>query len=214
MANPQGMAMWERAFEEWKNSVNANSEGLPQFATVPSIDTPDLSAYKGYAAGNALFATDLTYYTIYAWATAGVLNSPYVVDGDGGYWVAISGRYINHAGRVNSLTASRVMQSDANKGLSSADLVDWVGAVLGRMVVITDGAGGVILDVDESGLDHNLMLNLTVGDVHTQYHNNTRGDARYYTQGQVDALVLAGIDSILCADGDVLVGDDGVLYGW
>lgn len=39
--------------------------------------------------------------------------------------------------------------------------------------------------------DHNALSNLTTGDPHTQYHNDTRGDARYYQKGEVDTA-LAG----------------------
>ena len=42
------------------------------------------------------------------------------------------------------------------------------------------------IDIDESKISHNNLNDLTVGDPHTQYHNDTRGDARYYTQAQVD----------------------------
>lgn len=39
--------------------------------------------------------------------------------------------------------------------------------------------------------DHGALTGLSDDD-HTQYHNNTRGDARYYTKGQVDSLVTGG----------------------
>jgi hypothetical protein len=38
--------------------------------------------------------------------------------------------------------------------------------------------------------DHSQLTSL-VADDHTQYHNNVRGDARYYTQAQIDALIAA-----------------------
>jgi|GEM_PF-4580498 len=37
--------------------------------------------------------------------------------------------------------------------------------------------------------DHNTLANLTVGDPHTQYHNDARGDALYYRKSQVDSMV-------------------------
>ncbi len=169
MTTPQGMAIWQRGFNQWKNAINANDDALVQYVQVTSIDSPALSGYSGVNYGNMLVAYDANYFTVYVWKTSGAANSPYVVTGDGGYWEAVAGRYINTVSRVNSLTALRLMASDANKGLSSTDLIDWIDGVLARMVVITDGAGGVILDVDETGLDHNIMLNLTAGDVHTQY---------------------------------------------
>ena len=49
-------------------------------------------------------------------------------------------------------------------------------------VAVTGGGGGVT--------DHGLLTGL-LDDDHTQYHNDTRGDARYYQQGQVDTLLAA-----------------------
>lgn len=47
------------------------------------------------------------------------------------------------------------------------------------------------LDATGSGSgasDHGALSGLADDD-HTQYHNDTRGDARYYTQGQVDTAL-------------------------
>lgn len=49
-------------------------------------------------------------------------------------------------------------------------------------VPISDGSGGT--------LDHSALGNLLV-DTHTQYHNDARGDARYYQQAAINGL-LAG----------------------
>ena len=48
-------------------------------------------------------------------------------------------------------------------------------------------------------------------DDHTQYHNNSRGDARYYTQTQVVALISTGISSIVCHNSNVIVHNDEVV---
>lgn len=34
-------------------------------------------------------------FTLYAWDDTGVADVPYVVPGDGGYWVAVAGKYVN-----------------------------------------------------------------------------------------------------------------------
>ena len=65
-----------------------------------------------------------------------------------------------------------------------------------------DGGGGVT--------DHGLLLGLGDDD-HTQYHNNTRGDARYYTQSQVDALTwtesdITDLDKYTQAEVDTISG--------
>ena len=45
----------------------------------------------------------------------------------------------------------------------------------------------VDIDVTQSNLDHGSIGGLGDDD-HTQYHNDARGDARYYTQSQIDTL--------------------------
>jgi hypothetical protein len=44
-----------------------------------------------------------------------------------------------------------------------------------------------------AGVDHNSLANLTTGDPHTQYHNDARGDVRYYTKTQLNAGQLNNI---------------------
>ena len=64
------------------------------------------------------------------------------------------------------------------------------GEAVGR-VMAADGVGGVEWVTPSAGVtDHGALTGLGDDD-HTQYHNNARGDARYYTKGQVDSL-LAG----------------------
>ena len=48
--------------------------------------------------------------------------------------------------------------------------------------------------------DHNTLANLTVGDPHTQYHTDARGDARYYLRSQVDSLVNNAASANSAAD--------------
>jgi len=38
--------------------------------------------------------------------------------------------------------------------------------------------------------EHSELKGLTIGDDHTQYHNDARGDARYYQQGEVNLLTM------------------------
>ncbi len=42
--------------------------------------------------------------------------------------------------------------------------------------------------------DHGALTGLADDD-HAQYHNNTRGDARYYTQGTVDTALAGKSDT-------------------
>ena len=62
----------------------------------------------------------------------------------------------------------------STEGITSMPIHDHVG----------EGSGG---EVDHGGLGG------LSGDDHSQYHNDTRGDARYYTQGEVDTEIDADI---------------------
>lgn len=83
----------------------------------------------------------------------------------------------------------------------------------GNFVVYTSGTWKQFGEV----IDHNVLKNLTVGDVHTQYHNDTRGDIRYYTQTQLDPAAILGsnvLDSRYFTEAEFLnvsagVGDAG-----
>ncbi len=52
---------------------------------------------------------------------------------------------------------------------------------------VLDNAGGGVTD-------HGALTGLADDD-HSQYHNNARGDARYYTQGQVDTALSGKSDT-------------------
>ncbi len=59
--------------------------------------------------------------------------------------------------------------------------------------------------------DHGGLTGLGDDD-HPQYHNNTRGDARYYTQGQIDGRVLDNLADVNV--GTPGAGDDGKSVTW
>lgn len=141
----------------------------PQFIEVSDIDSPaELAAYGGTVEGILLVAYLNDQATIYRLSSSATVNSPYVVAGDGVYWVAVGGKYTNSQLHYTGLTASRLLGSDADKGLASTDLFDWIESTLGALVITDDGVGGVDLDVDESNIDHSLLGNPLV-DTHLQY---------------------------------------------
>ena len=231
-----GIRQFQVDFERWRETINTNIDSISQYVAVTNIDSPDLSTYKGTNQGNIIIAYDTDYFTGYAWRTSGPADSPFIATGDGGFWEAIFGRYINSEGRVNSLTALRLMASDANKGASSTDLIAWILPTTNR-IEITDNLDGTVtistsdaLEItdftnaahthqDAAGgaqLDHGLSMTAAslLDDDHPNLHNDARGDARYYTQAQVDSLVVSGIDSIICRKGEVLTYKGNVLtYG-
>lgn len=79
-------------------------------------------------------------------------------------------------------------------GISPEEVQDIVGAFIASSASITatyNDAGNVMsFVVNQSSIDHGNISNL-LADHHTQYLNNTRGDARYYTKTANDIL-LAG----------------------
>lgn len=76
---------------------------------------------------------------------------------------------------------------------------------MSRLVRSVNGmTGDVVLDLGSGGgtSDHNQLSNLTTGDPHTQYLNAARGDQRYYSRGQVDAIAAAAALQTSAADRD------------
>lgn len=105
-----------------------------------------------------------------------------------GFYITASGRdhtIINPTGN-GPLSAQRVYYVDKANTLGLVvrnSFNRWAGAVdFDRLPTIN----GVAMTTGGSGVsDHGALTGLSDDD-HTQYHNNTRGDARYYTKAQVD----------------------------
>lgn len=75
--------------------------GAVQFVVATSLDAPDLTAYVGASVGSLLVVSqanaNANEYTIYAWdnANAAGSDSPNVLPGSSGYWIAVAGKYVN-----------------------------------------------------------------------------------------------------------------------
>jgi len=99
---------------------------------------------------------------------------------------------------VGAAEALGAVAARAVMGLGTAAVGD-TGVTVGDLVALVDvGAGtpgfpavdGSLLEgIVVTGVDHGDLTGLTGGDDHTQYHNDARGDARYYTQTQADTLL-------------------------
>lgn len=68
-----------------------------------------------------------------------------------------------------------------NLGTLNSDVVRCDELYIGGVLHVSEGSGGGVTD-------HGDLTGL-VDDDHTQYHNDARGDARYYTQAQIIALL-------------------------
>lgn len=82
-------------------------------------------------------------------------------------------------------------------GISAVDAgFEWKIAVSNMMVGAATLLGSNVSFVDGGGgggvTDHGALSGLADDD-HTQYHNDTRGDARYYTQSAADTLLAAKV---------------------
>jgi YD repeat-containing protein len=66
------------------------------------------------------------------------------------------------------------------KDMTSFPFRKWLESLVLIINSLISGGGGVS--------DHGALTGLTDDD-HSQYHNDTRGDARYYTQAQVDTAL-------------------------
>jgi hypothetical protein len=96
------------------------------------------------------------------------------------------------ANDVSRAVRLRSAAADANLELPSKD--DRANKVLGF-----DASGDVITIPDSGGAgggvtNHGQLTGLSDDD-HVQYHNDARGDARYYTQAQVDTALSAKVDT-------------------
>jgi len=96
--------------------------------------------------------------------------------------VAADGATDISAAEAEELTDGSVtsLHSHAGGGYTDEDAQDAVGTILTDTTTIdftyTDGAPTIEADVIPGGVDHNSLDNLDVGDVHTQYLNETRHD--------------------------------------
>ena len=101
------------------------------------------------------------------------------------------------------------------------DIAEWDGANW-DFTTPTEGSTCEVLDEDQYYVFNgtvwinaaNFLLHSSLtglgNDDHTQYHNNTRGDARYYTETELDAApVTAGakIDKIIGTDTAIVISD-------
>jgi hypothetical protein len=94
---------------------------------------------------------------------------------------------INFTGEYNNSTAYNALDSVSYNGSSYVALSSTTGNTPTNTTYWQllaekgeDGAGVT---------DHGMLTGLSDDD-HTQYHNDTRGDIRYYTKSQIDNLVI------------------------
>jgi hypothetical protein len=103
-----------------------------------------LMAYQVGAAGDA--------FTYYAWDTAVADGEdvPFIVDGTGGFWIAVAGKYSALDVKFKTLSASRLVASDATKGLVSvSDLTSWIAGTLNQISSSDDGDGTITLSTPQ-----------------------------------------------------------------
>jgi hypothetical protein len=129
---------------------------------VTNIDDPstELNAESVDSVGSLVFCYQASAgvadeFTMYLWDTDyGAENPPYIVDGDtGGGWVAVGGKYqasskiYGTSITYSTLTASRLVASNASKQLVSSDLVSWIAGTADEITVTDDGDGTVTLSL-------------------------------------------------------------------
>lgn len=79
----------------YDNGTSWQTVAGPRRVSVASISNPtELASYKGNVVGELIYVVDsAAKVTLYAWGTSATINSPYVVTGNGGRWVAVAGVY-------------------------------------------------------------------------------------------------------------------------
>ncbi|MFE5309686.1 hypothetical protein [Isoptericola sp. NPDC056605] len=103
--------------------------------------------------------------------------------------------------------AAKAAAEDAEAAVAAAPIAIPVGGTTGQALVKASGANRDVTWATVGGgtgggggvSDHGLLSGLTDDD-HLQYHNDTRGDARYYRKDQVDSIALAAAGANSGAD--------------
>ena len=95
-------------WHEWFRRIGVATAGSVQQVNVSDISAPDteLASKSGEDDGNVLIAvytgSGNNAFTIYLWdSSSATTDSPFVVAGSGGHWVAVGGRYTNEPLYIN-----------------------------------------------------------------------------------------------------------------
>lgn len=110
-------------------------------------------------------------------STAGNITGTYFY-GDGSNLTGISG-----AGQAN--TASNIGSGEGIYYQKTGVDLEFKSLIGGENITLTSTSSGVTISGGAGVIDHGGLTGLADDD-HTQYHNNTRGDARYYTKTLID----------------------------
>ena len=133
------------------------------------------------------WGTDLTALTLLTVDNISINGA--VISSDTGA-ISFSNENITTTGTVagiNVTSGENPGHTHTGTSLSGIDIsVDTNLSVTSPITLTDDDVG-----LDQSAIDHGSISGLS-GDDHTQYHNNTRGDARYYTQTLLDGGQLDG----------------------
>lgn len=105
----------------------------------------------------------------------------------------LAGRYAGTDGAIQPIIVGSGLALDGGTGTLTATVLSttW-GDLTGDLVDQPDLQAALDLKADAADLitDHGDLDGLADDD-HAQYHNDARGDARYYTQAQVDSAIAA-----------------------
>ena len=159
-----------------------DADKAARVVTVASIADPaaELLSRSGDAEGELLIAREDAAFTLYAWSEEALTaNSPYIVTGDGGFWVAVGGKYVN---------ASTVLT------LSAPPLTSAVLATVGKLVLTR--ATQAISAVTDTITPTKSWMHLTDGGTGPYTMTSTPTIAAG-TQGQILVLTAAQADAAL-----------------
>jgi len=133
---------------------------------------------------------DLTYTQITALSDAGTsrftIPNDDILEFQGNSASPITCNITNAGASTMSLTVDGVAVSLAGHTQEGTTILS-TGPVTSGWVLTADGAGGAAWGAPGTGVtDHGALTGLADDD-HGQYHNDARGDARYYTETELDA---------------------------
>jgi hypothetical protein len=126
-------------------------------------------------------------------STDSLAAASYFVGGTGG--TELTQTILNNLTGGTSTDASSLHNHDTRYYTKAQHLSSSAGAASANQPIQTNASGYVDPTfITQGGITHANLAGLTSSDDHTQYHNNTRGDARYFQQSQFLA-VSAGAGS-------------------
>jgi len=143
--------------------------------------------------GDTIYAQSDNGKAITAHASSTASGTAAISVSGGEYAIKISGSPVDGGGQLYKNLANATADTDALNRITADGRYLQDAPSDGSQYARKDGAWSVVSATGGTS-DHGALTGLSDDD-HTQYHNDTRGDARYYTQSQMDTSLSGKSDT-------------------